>query len=480
MDNNLLLDTLLSGSPRLLLAGAAMLILALIAARSRRRGARSPSRRVGNASAPPPEAPTPTGLGPVTKDLGSLSTIEVREVDPLAEVEIYLQFGYLERAADTLRSYADSVGQSDREGLRRLLELYRRLGRIDDYAEILERLCTAGEGEVFAREAVLAGLAADPDNLPLRVVAETRLGLGVEQVNALIGYDAGAEPTPAEQGKSLEAAPPTAASQLGPAPTSDPEAPRPILPLISGEAPLASLSEEEKAVLRAFAPPGQAARLHLATHDLDEAVAALRQAIALQPKALSHFTDILKIFHARRQIDEYARTLWHLYCVLDGCGRPLRERLLGSGFALGRHPVFEALSKAKERRHLDAIGRHFGFLTEEPAPPKRLRLIDTFGQPDNTFADPVTDALREAESYLDFGQIEEALAILEAAVLENPLASRLYPPLLDLYDRMDALPRLAALAAEVKRRVRRPPEEVVPMMTGLYQRLKQRKEKIAA
>jgi len=177
--------------------------------------------------------------------LGAPSTIEVREVDPLAEAEIYLQFGYLERAADTLRGYADSVGQSDREGLRRLLELYRRLGRIDDYAEILERLCTAGEGEVFAREAVLAGLAADPDNLPLRVVAETRLGLGVEQVNALIGYDTGAapaEPAPVGQEKSPEDAPPAAASRVGPGPTGSPEAPRQILPLVSGEAPLAPLS----------------------------------------------------------------------------------------------------------------------------------------------------------------------------------------------------------------------------------------------
>jgi hypothetical protein len=61
-------------------------------------------------------------------------------------------------------------------------------------------------------------------------------------------------------------------------------------------------------------------------------------------------------------------------------------------------------------------------------------------------------------------------------VLNDPADARLYPPLLDLYDRMDELERFNELSAKVKRLIHQLPEEVAPMMLSLQQRLRDRKQ----
>jgi hypothetical protein len=61
--------------------------------------------------------------------------------------------------------------------LKRLSELYLQLRWIDDYSDMLERL---HERSLLDRQqltdAVFAGLQEDPQNLSLRVLAESRLG----------------------------------------------------------------------------------------------------------------------------------------------------------------------------------------------------------------------------------------------------------------------------------------------------------------
>ncbi|TCS73492.1 hypothetical protein EDC61_102270 [Sulfuritortus calidifontis] len=404
--------------------------------------------------------------------------ITVSEADPLAEASIFIMYGYHDRAAELLRWYLDDAGEAQAQVLQMLGDAYLKLERVDDFADILERLLLlSGPGET-QRQALLEGLKIDPENLQLRVLAINYFGLDVDQINALLGLEPVA-PVPIDA-PARPPVPAAADSEPGAPAASPGEQTSGNLRLIEGRGPIAPLSQTEKLVVRSFLPPAQAARLHLAMHNHDEAIAALHRALRKQPNALVHFTELLKIHHGRRNVDEYARTLWHLYAALGNAGQSLKERLLAQGFSLGPHPLFEALAQARERGQIEAIGRQFGFHAADVMPMPKNPLVEISGTSRPTLDQAGGDVLQEVDSYLEFGQIDQAVEALESAILADPAAIHLYPPLLELYERMDDLRRLTELASGIKRRAQRPPEEVVAMMTGLFQRMKSRRERLAA
>lgn len=419
---------------------------------------------------------------------GREDVMEVSEVDPLDGVDIYIEYGYYERAAETLRWYVEQAGGgSNPNALRKLLEVYFQLGQIDNYASTLEQIALAGERPDFIKVALLAGLREDYDNLQLRVLAEAHLDMGVERLNAMIG-------SPRRETKSIEVkrepaheVPPVEAPKpprVSPQPKAERAIPqqRKKLALVQGDAPLAPLTTEEKSILKTLVSPAHVAKLYLALMDEEEAVPALRQAIAEQPrKSLVHFTEMLKIFYLKRDLDEYAKTLWHLYSILENYGQDLKERLLGAGFDIGYHPVLEALAQAKEPHHIEAIGRTYGYFPTESATAKKLSLIEVRVESAGPELECDGDSvLAEVDSYIEYGQIEQALELLEREILIDPQRVQLYQPLLDLYDRMDALQRFTRLASEIKKKMQRPPDEVISMMSSLYKRLQQRTQRIAA
>ncbi len=435
----------------------------------------------GKAAAP---EPAPAVTEPILDDLGEDAhpgaSFDVVEADPMEEAQIFLQYGYYDRAAGVLRWLADKSETPDPRALRLLLEVYLRLERIDDCADILERLVTASGTDAALQQTLLAGLKVDPENLPLRVLAMNHFGLGVEEVNALIGFESPQAMPVMEEAAAAPPAPrapmPAAARPGAPAAPA-----RPRHPLLTGHAPLAPLSPDEKLVVCAFLRPAQEAKLHLLSGNHAGALQAFQRAIAAQPKALVHYTELLKIHQARRDAGAYARTLWQLYAVLGGAGLALRERLLAAGFALGHHPALEALAQSRDPGHIEAIGQRFGYLAKDTAPRRRLQIVDASQASGGIRSiDQHDDVLLEAESYIEYGQVEHALVRLEEAILADPAAVHLYPTLLELYDRMDDLARFSAFVARIKQLAQRPPEEVVAMLSSLYQRFKDRTEKIAA
>lgn len=479
---------------------AGVLLLLVLLVRRRGRGERVISRQRMRQAASQKTAAAPAAsaeaVGPEVDDALLLETpaknsIEVAEADPLAEAAVYLEFGYLDHAAQALRGYVDGVGGENRDVLRKLLQIYLQLGRVDDYADVLELLANAGESHEIVQAALLEGLAADVENLHLRVVAESFLGLGPEQLGKLLGADIVLEDyTKAEEGdRQLEPEPATAPASESPsvAVAGTPKPLRQVMRLLDGGVRLpSSFSQEEKAMLRVFTHPAYEARLyraearmHSTAGNLEAAMEALRRAIAARPQALVNFADLLWVLHRRKLLDEYVRTLWQLYRILDGAGRALRDRFLGMGLVLGAHPILECLMQSPGRGQLDEIGRRFGLMPPEPVAAMKIQLVDSVRQ-ESMSSLPSSgggDVLDEVNSYLDFGQIDQAIDVLEAAILEAPADARLYPTLLDLYDRMDELDRLMELSAKVRRLVQRPPEEVVPMMISLQQRLQQRKQR---
>ena len=424
----------------------------------------------------------------------SSEVIEVSEVDPLEGVDIYIEYGYYERAAETLRWYVDSsAGRSDLNALRKLLQVYFQLGQIDNYALVLEKLSEAGERTDFLKRAFVAGLKEDTGNLQLRVFAEACLGISFEKINSILGGVPEAprpappveptrpvEPDPAEI-RPVPAQGETESAEKPAAPVEKRAAPRLGKHVVEGTAPLDPLSSEERDVVDTLVPAAQAAKLYLSFQNYECAIPVLKRAITEQPKALVNFTEILRLYYFRKEIDEYAKTLWQLFNVLDNYGSDLKERLLGVGFSMGTHPVLEALAQAKERRHLEAIGRNFGYYPVEMVPSKGLDLVSASVSNETYETGHDGDAvLAEVDSYMEYGQIDEALELLEREILADPQKVQLYRPLLDLYDRMDALARFTRMASEIKKRAQRPPAEVISMMSSLYKRLQLRTQQIAA
>lgn len=438
--------------------------------------------------------PAPSAVqSPSTSSPGGgieVSEMEVSEADLLSEVAIYLEYGYLDRAAVTLRYFVNEMGSSDPKVLRQLLEVYLHLGQIDAYADVLDRLSAAGEPVDFVLQSVIAGLKADPENLQLRVLAEYRLGLGVDQLNPMLGVAAEVaapkvEEKPAakkpEAPVAVPAKPQASPPQHGAKKAVKPRPTGQAVQLVRGDAGLEPLSVDEKAALRAFADPLKETRLHMALRNLDDAMVSLRRAIDAKPEDFERHKELLKICYAKRDRDQYAKAMWRLFTVLRGRGQSLRERLLSIGFSMGTHPALEALAQAKDMRELEGIGRTFGYHSDAPRRVRKLYLIESVKEVAAAAGQGRSqDVMKEVDSLLEFGQIDQALVLLERAVLEMPQVAQLYPPLLELYERMDDSGRLAALASKIKKRAQRPPEEVVVMMTSLYQRLKQRRQQAAA
>lgn len=421
-------------------------------------------------------------------DVPAKNSIEVVESDPLAEAAVYLEFGYFDHAAQVLRAYVDGAGRGNREVLRKLLHIYLRIERIDDYAEVVERLWDAGDDPTFVQSAILSGLASDVDNLQLRVLAESALGLGIEKLNKLLGIDDGVKALMIANDDELPDASQASVGDKTTSPafsTNGHTAYRQVFRLIEGGVRLdASFSPEEKAMLRVFSHPAHEARLHRAEARLHRAsgnwesmIDALRRAIAACPKALVNHADLLWVLYRRKRHDEYARSLWHLYSILNGAGRALRERFLGMGLALGQHQLLEELLRAGDHHHYEEVGRRFGLLPCDKSAERGLPLVEAAaGDAMECPSTTECDVLVEVDSYLQFGQIDEAIDVLERAIFDAPSEAHLYPVLFDLYDRMGALDRLMALSAGVRKVVQRPPEEIVPMMHSLQQRLQQRKQ----
>jgi tetratricopeptide (TPR) repeat protein len=437
------------------------------------------------------EAPSDISHAP-TKS--SSSSKEVADDDSLSEAAVYLEFGYFDQAAKSLRNYVEKQGKSNLDVLRKLLQIYLQLKRIDDYADILEYMFLAGEDRANIHKALLAGLECDLDNLRLRVLAEGALGLGPGQLAEVLGSDVQQESDRrAGHEQEVEAVPVAADGAARSAPGGAAESgtagcdpsPRLVLRLVEGGARLTSaFSMEEKAMLRVFTHPAHEARLlrsearmHGAAGNLDAAADALRRAVAVYPRALVNFADLLWILHRQGRLNEYAHTLWHLYAVLDGAGRALRERFLGMGLALGQHDILEALVQSTDHRQIEEIGQRFNLLPTD-GQERRLKLVETVekGVLDISLAGHAGDVLEEVNSLLEFGQVDQAIEVIEAAILDNPSDPQLYPTLLDLYDRMGDLDRLTVLTGKLKKLIQRPPEEVAPMMLSLQQRLQQKKQ----
>lgn len=390
--------------------------------------------------------------------------VSVQDVDALTEFNVYKQFGYFDKAAESLSVYLQNYPQkADAELVNELVTLWLEAKNADAVAETLMQYQSFYSQEKLA-EYIKAGLALDENHLGLRVLAESVLGWSVKKTAEEIGEKT-VQQAPARtenEGrktraqKKAAAAPAVAVAQK---------------PLVSGIATLGSLDADEKGAVLAFMEPERSVRLLRDSLTYDAAVKYLNKAIRSSAKPAALLIDALTLDYRAKNINGFASHLWNLYYSLGQYGRQVKERMLGWGYSLGQHPMFESLEANPSEAHLREIGMQQGFI--DGGSIKKSRYQALVSEKEDSNAEPRTPVeriLKEAESLLMYGQLENSMELLEKAILDYPQESQLYISLFDLYERAEEWERLEEMLQKLRLQVQTLPEEVVLAMSQLLQR----------
>ena len=343
----------------------------------------------------------------------STASVSAQEVDPLTEYQVYKQFGYEDKAAASLASYLNNLKSDAPEKLvSELAGLCLNIGDVDLLSSTLERHASVLSQTALA-EYIKAGLGLDSNHLGLRVLAESKLNWGMHEVARQIGEQTGLD-------------------------VSDSDG----------------------------SPYNMSSTVEVTVNNDGREVKRLTKRSPL-------IIDALKLDYQNSDVNEFAAHLWKLYYSLGSNGRQVKERMLGWGYSLGQHEVFDNLEKAPTEQQIREIGLKQGYLqaASRQAKIKYRELVQRNSSLLNESTSPAELALKEVESLLMYGQLDQAISTLEQAVLQYPQESQLYIMLFDLYERSEDWVRLERFLRLLREREANLPEEVVLAISQLQQRI---------
>ncbi|WP_082783544.1 hypothetical protein [Snodgrassella sp. CFCC 13594] len=396
------------------------------------------------------------------------NTVSVETVDHLTEYKVYKQFGYFQKAADSLSIYlkGNAVGLS--QGMRNTLvlelaELYLDAKNPDQLAEVVDHYRDELTPENH-EDLIRRGLQLDNNNLPLRVLAEDLLGWGVHKAEQEVGL---VDDVLSAEGEQAPNHPEN--KEIGSA--FDETESR--IPLVEGNVNFFQVHGDEQEVLLSFTKPEQSYQLLKGQLPYDAAVRCLNKAIKQVDKPASLIIDALALDYRHHNVSVFAQHLWRLYYSLGQYGQKVKDRMLGWGYNLGHHPMFDELASQPTEVQLREIGINQGFLQvgSSAMKAKRLPVVDAVGQENGEAKTPADLVLRDAEALLTYGQLDQAFDLLEESILKYPQESQLYITLFDLYERAEDWPRLQKMLQTIRAEIKTPPEEVVLAMSQLLQRI---------
>ncbi len=492
----------------LILLLGAMLVAAVLwkwrQSRGLRQGSRpAKDRGVREPASPPRTEPTPAPVPQAQR--GSARAARVEEVSLFDEVEIYLSYGHLEQAATALRWYVDHHPE-DRAQRRRLLDIYLEIPDIDAYAEILETGLDAGlTPPEELRERIFLGLERDAQNLGLRVLGESALGLDNADIDRELRRrrpeDRRPAALPQTSGSPLLADTQRNLEQIivHPEPLSlqgilldgftqresghadDRPVPHETTAaqLVHGPAQVLTLDDAEIDIIAAMESPQRAVALLLQAGERAKAEALLWRWVLLRPRQIGLQVQLLELTYRQRRAEDYGRALVFLYVTLWGAGQALRQRLLHLGRTLADLPLWDALAATEAAPgRLAALADEGGiYLPTNAIPLSSPALVQEQLRRDHEIVkdDSHKDSiLAEFNALLEYGQVEEAVTLLEGAVLAKPERERYYPLLLEMYERMETPERFAQFTQKVLASPHPPGEAVVRQMYHLAERLSRR------
>ena len=389
------------------------------------------------------------------------AAVSAQEVDPLTEYQVYKQFGYQGKAAESLAAYLNSIPNDEDKPenlIRELLDTNLEVGDVDVLADNLQKygsLIPSG----FLAKYVQQALQLDPNHLRIRVLAEEGLGWSIQEIEkytedgAVTADSASALPDAAVQEREAG------------------EVKR--IPIVRGKKDVSEISQEEVGAIAGLVRADQGAKILKGKVSYETASKQYDRAIQASEKPANLIIDALKLDYQHADIDRFAGHLWKLYQALGNYGRQVKERMLGWGYSLGYHEVFDDLEKGPDDQQIKDIGMGHGYLPQniQKSKAQYRDLVLQDSSLINTNVSPADDAIKEVESLLMYGQLDAAIDVLEQAVLKYPDESQLYITLIDIYERTEDWDRLGQFLRVLRERADRLPEEVVMLMSRLLQRM---------
>ncbi|MBU2759987.1 hypothetical protein [Acidithiobacillus sulfurivorans] len=449
--------------------------------------------------APKNSAPVSTGQisGTSSADNTSLTAAEVDETSILDEIEIYLAYGHLEQAATSLSWYVTHNPDDTRQS-RKLLALYQEIPDLDRFAELLSNLCESGIiSDAEAQNLTLAGLQADPENLQLRVLAEN-LGISNSQLAAISTIKT-SEAQPAPSSVLIRVQQELQQALVNPEPmdmdlsgfsekplqsfqnNNPSETVSNVDALLQGNVKIEAINPREWGICATLVEPLAAIRALLATQQIQEAEHILKRNLIFEPRKLILHVTLLDIFYRQKRCDNYAESLLQLYISLWGAGSALRTRMLKHGRQLGEHPLWDHLEASETNKHLLAEQAEiYGLylpLTAIPFSSPALVLEEIHRDHQIMPHNSDDSILEEFDSLLEYGQVEEAVDLLEKATLARPDHQLYYRPLLEMYERMGAHERFSSFTRSILNMDTPPDEEIMRQMFSLAERMQRQPQR---
>ena len=409
---------------------------------------------------------------------GQAAEVSVAQVDDLTEYKVYKQFGYFNKAANSLRGYLSLQENKPKELVFELCGMYLEAGELDNFVLALEEFHDQFNRDEL-EDVVRMGFELEPDNLNLRVFAEEKLNWGVEEVARDVVKEDGFEINITETKPVVdEVVENNFQSTIH---YNNREAYFSKLDdakqLVRGFKRVFGIDADERETIVAFSSGEKAVRLLGKEIGYAPAVNLYNRVIPQAKRPAAIIIDVLNMDYQHRDINNYAEHLWNLYSILGKYGRLVKEKMLGWGYSLGQHPLFNELEDAPNEIELREIGIKYGYLIENASnvKAKMLPLVTEVRDIGTGYAaNEVEEIMQEAEGQLMYGQIDEAIDTLEKGVAVCKQESQLYTMLLDLYERSENWKRFEAFSIKIRSEGVELPEEVRIALSNLTQRMTER------
>lgn len=391
------------------------------------------------------------------------AAVSAQEVDPLTEYQVYKQFGYQGKAAESLASYLNGIPDDEDKPenlIRELLDINLEVGNVDVLADNLQKYGSLISSELLTKY-IRQALRLDSNHLRIRVLAEEGLGWSVQEIerqaegSSTVTVSTSALSDSISKGYEVE------------------QAKR--IPIVQGKKDFSEISQEEIGAITGLVRADKGAKILKDKVGYETASKQYDRAIQASEKPANLIIDALKLDYQHADIDRFAGHLWKLYQALGNYGRQVKERMLGWGYSLGYHEVFDDLEKGPDDQQIKDIGMGHGYLPQniQKSKAQYRDLVLQDSSLINANVSPADDAIKEVESLLMYGQLDAAMDVLEQAVLKYPDESQLYITLIDIYERTEDWDRLGQFLRVLRERADRLPEEVVMLMSRLLQRMNQ-------
>ena len=391
------------------------------------------------------------------------AAVSAQEVDPLTEYQVYKQFGYQGKAAESLAAYLNSIPDDEDKPenlIRELLDTNLEVGDVDVLADNLQKYGSLISSELLTKY-IRQALRLDSNHLRIRVLAEEGLGWNVQEIERQ-----------AEGGSTVTASTSALSDSISKGYEVE-QAKR--IPIVQGKKDFSEISQEEIGAITGLVRADKGAKILKDKVGYETASKQYDRAIQASEKPANLIIDALKLDYQHADIDRFAGHLWKLYQALGNYGRQVKERMLGWGYSLGYHEVFDDLEKGPDDQQIKDIGMGHGYLPQniQKSKAQYRDLVLQDSSLINANVSPADDAIKEVESLLMYGQLDAAIDVLEQAVLKYPDESQLYITLIDIYERTEDWDRLGQFLRVLRERADRLPEEVVMLMSRLLQRMNQ-------